>query len=84
MRGAKAEANSSPHLKIYVDELRASHGATVGQLDADALAYLQSRGIPETKARNMLIEAFVRESAEQIREDDTRSWVLKLIGVENA
>jgi Fe-S cluster assembly protein SufD len=79
-----ATVHAKPHLKIYVDELRASHGATVGQLDAGALAYLQSRGIPEAKARAMLIEAFVRESAEQIRAPDIRAWVLKLIGAEDA
>jgi Fe-S cluster assembly protein SufD len=79
-----ATVHAKPHLKIYVDELRASHGATVGQLDAEALVYLQSRGIPEAKARGMLIGAFIKESAEQIKAPETREWVLELIGAEDA
>jgi Fe-S cluster assembly protein SufD len=55
---ANAEINTKPVLEIYTDEVKASHGATVGQLDELALFYLQSRGIPYQRARAMLIEAF--------------------------
>ena len=49
---------AKPQLEIYTDELEASHGATIGQLDEDALFYLRSRGIPEAEARKMLVLAF--------------------------
>ena len=49
---------AKPQLEIYTDELEASHGATTGQLDEDALFYLRSRGIGEADARKMLVKAF--------------------------
>ena len=49
---------AKPQLEIYTDELEASHGATIGQLDEDALFYLRSRGIAEEEARSMLVLAF--------------------------
>lgn len=55
-----AEMNTKPELEIYADEVEASHGATVGQLDEQALFYLQTRGIAEEDARRMLTGAFCR------------------------
>jgi len=55
-----AEMNTKPELEIYADEVEASHGATVGQLDDLALFYLQSRGLDESAARRMLTGAFCR------------------------
>lgn len=55
-----AEMNTKPELEIYADEVEASHGATVGQLDESALFYLQSRGLDEAAARRMLTGAFCR------------------------
>ncbi len=55
-----AEMNTKPELEIYADEVEASHGATVGQLDEQALFYIQTRGIAEADARRMLISAFCR------------------------
>lgn len=55
-----AEMNTKPELEIYADEVEASHGATVGQLDEQALFYLQTRGIAEADARRMLTSAFCR------------------------
>jgi Fe-S cluster assembly protein SufD len=55
-----AEMNTKPELEIYADEVEASHGATVGQLDEAALFYLQSRGLSEVGARRMLTGAFCR------------------------
>ncbi|GAB4189130.1 MAG: Fe-S cluster assembly protein SufD [Wenzhouxiangellaceae bacterium] len=57
-----AEIDARPILEIYADEVQASHGATTGCLDEDALHYLRSRGIDEAQARNMLIDAFVRSA----------------------
>lgn len=55
---AQAEVDSQPVLEIHADEVRAAHGATVGQLDPGALFYLRSRGLPETAARRLLVAAF--------------------------
>jgi len=56
-----AEIDTQPVLVIHADEVQAAHGATVGQLDANALFYLRARGIPLPQARQLLTAAFVRE-----------------------
>jgi Fe-S cluster assembly protein SufD len=55
---ALAEMDTKPELEIYADEVEASHGATVGQLDEDAIFYLRSRGLSDAQARRMLTVAF--------------------------
>ncbi|UCF66400.1 MAG: Fe-S cluster assembly protein SufD [Acidobacteriota bacterium] len=55
----RALAHSRPQLEIYADDVRCTHGATIGQLDADAMFYLRARGIGTRQAREMLIHAFV-------------------------
>lgn len=57
-----AEANAKPELEIFADDVKCSHGATVGELDDKALFYLTSRGIDPTTARQMLVEAFSDEA----------------------
>lgn len=57
----KAEANAKPELLIYADDVKCSHGATVGELDSDQLFYLRSRGLDEDAAKGLLVEAFVSE-----------------------
>ncbi len=54
-----AKVNTKPELEIYADDVKCAHGATVGQLDAEALFYLQSRGISTEEARRMLLHGFV-------------------------
>jgi Fe-S cluster assembly protein SufD len=61
-----AEIDAQPVLEIYADEVKASHGATVGQLDERALFYLRSRGLPATTARNLLIAGFCREALDRL------------------
>jgi len=61
-----AEIDAQPVLEIYADEVKASHGATVGQLDERALFYLRSRGVPATAARALLIAGFCREALQDI------------------
>ena len=61
----KAKFQTKPYLEIYADEVKCSHGATVGQLDEKALFYMRSRGIPQEAARRLLMYAF---AAEVIRE----------------
>ena len=61
-----AEIDSKPELEIYADDVKCSHGATAGEIDADALFYLRTRGIGEDEARALLIEAFLMEALEEI------------------
>ncbi|GJM07285.1 MAG: Fe-S cluster assembly protein SufD [marine bacterium B5-7] len=56
-----AEMNTKPQLEIYADDVKCSHGATIGQLDESALFFLQSRGITRDNARNMLQQAFIND-----------------------
>jgi Fe-S cluster assembly protein SufD len=56
-----AEIDTQPVLEIHADEVKAAHGATVGRLDANALFYLRSRGLPQDQARQLLTAAFCRE-----------------------
>ena len=63
---AQAEIDSKPELEIYADEVKAAHGATVGQLDERALFYLRSRGIPLEQARRLLMAAFCQEVLDQV------------------
>lgn len=68
-----AEIDTQPVLEIHADEVQAAHGATVGQLDATALFYLRSRGLPEADARALLTGAFCREIVAGIDDDATRT-----------
>jgi len=61
-----AEMNTKPQLEIYADDVKCSHGATVGQLDEDALFYLRARGIEEREAKLMLMFAFAHEIINRI------------------
>jgi Fe-S cluster assembly protein SufD len=74
-----ATINTKPQLEIFADDVRCTHGATVGQLDADSIFYLQSRGIGKADARTMLIEAFAREVIDAIKIDALRERALKLL-----
>ena len=62
-------ARSLPHLEIYADDVKCSHGATCGKLNGDELFYLRSRGIPETEARRLQIIAFAGEVLEGLPEE---------------
>ena len=57
-----AEVDSKPELRIFADDVKCSHGATVGALDPDQLFYLRTRGVPEIEARAMLVRAFLDEA----------------------
>ena len=61
-----AKANSKPFLEIYADDVKCSHGATVGQLDPEAMFYLRQRGICEANARLLLLYAFAGEIIEKV------------------
>ncbi len=61
-----AKANTQPHLEIYADDVKCSHGATVGQLDPEAMFYMRSRGLCERTARQMMMIAFASEVVQKI------------------
>lgn len=63
---ARAEVDTKPELEIYADEVVASHGATVGQLDEQAVFYLRSRGLSEQDARQLLTTAFCRSVSDKL------------------
>jgi Fe-S cluster assembly protein SufD len=65
----RAAIDTKPELEILADDVKCSHGATVGDLDEAALFYLESRGIPVAEARGMLIEAFAMDVIERIEDD---------------
>lgn len=77
----RAEADARPWLRIHADDVRCTHGATVGRLDEDALFYLRSRGIDAVTARSMLIDAFVADLAGEIRSDVVREQVEAILAV---
>ncbi|HVL59774.1 MAG TPA: Fe-S cluster assembly protein SufD, partial [Burkholderiaceae bacterium] len=62
----RAHVDSKPQLEIFADDVKCSHGATVGQLDADELFYLRSRGLSATAARNLLTYGFAAEIVDRI------------------
>lgn len=64
----RAVVDTKPELEIFADDVRCSHGATVGELEEAALFYLRSRGIPMPEARRMLIEAFIADALETVEE----------------
>jgi Fe-S cluster assembly protein SufD len=68
----EAEMDSKPQLEIYADDVKCSHGATIGALDADSLFYLRSRGVPADQARSMLVQAFLHEAFEGLEDDTLR------------
>ena len=74
-----ARIDAKPELEIYADDVKCSHGATAGELDADALFYLRARGIPEGMARRMLAEAFASEAVEEITDESLRQSVMALV-----
>lgn len=76
---AEAEIDSKPQLEIYADDVKCSHGATVGELDADQLFYLRSRGVPEAEARSILVRAFLDEALAPIAHEPARLAMEDLI-----
>ncbi len=75
----KATINTKPQLEIFADDVKCSHGCTIGQLDEDALFYLQSRGIPIKEARALLMYAFANNVLESVRIPELKSRINALI-----
>ncbi|RUR12415.1 Fe-S cluster assembly protein SufD [Legionella sp. km772] len=74
-----AEINTKPQLEIFADDVVCSHGATVGQLDEDALFYLASRGIDKVEASQYLIHAFAEDNLRLIPNRELADWMSQLL-----
>ena len=75
--GSRAAIDTKPELEILADDVKCSHGASVGDLDEAALFYLRARGIPEGEARRMLIDGFLREAVETVEDFASRTHLLR-------
>lgn len=71
-----ATVNTKPQLEIWADDVKCSHGATVGQLDEDQLFYLRTRGLDETNARSLLVYAFAAEVVEAVTDVKMKDYLL--------
>ncbi len=74
-----AQINTKPQLEIFADDVKCSHGATIGQLDDEALFYLRARGISKDKANSMLHYAFVCEALDYVTIDEVREALDELL-----
>ncbi|MBB5439223.1 Fe-S cluster assembly protein SufD [Pedobacter sp. AK017] len=74
-----ATINTKPQLEIFADDVKCSHGCTVGQLDEEALFYLRARGIPKAEAEVLLLQAYATDILDQIKSEPLRKYVEKLI-----
>ncbi len=75
----KATINSKPQLEIFADDVKCSHGCTIGQLDDSAMFYLRSRGIPEKEAKALLMYAFANNVLESVKIPELKKRINKLI-----
>lgn len=75
----KATINTKPQLEIFADDVKCSHGCTIGQLDESALFYLRSRGIPEKEARALLMYAFANNVLESVKIPELKKRINALI-----
>jgi len=71
--------NTKPELQIWADDVRCTHGATIGQLDAEALFYMQSRGIGRSEARRLLTYAFAQDIVDRIKVESLRDSLEKVL-----
>jgi Fe-S cluster assembly protein SufD len=74
-----ATINAKPQLEIFADDVKCSHGCTIGQLDESALFYMQSRGIPKKEAKALLLYAFGNDVVEKIKIPQLKAIITKLI-----
>ncbi len=74
-----ATINAKPQLEIFADDVKCSHGCTIGQLDSDALFYMRSRGIPKKEANGLLLYAFANDALEKIKIPELKTRITKLI-----
>ena len=75
----KATINAKPQLEIFADDVKCSHGCTIGQLDENAMFYMQQRGIPKKEAKALLMYAFSNEVIESIKIPELKNRINKVI-----
>jgi Fe-S cluster assembly protein SufD len=75
----RSTINAKPQLEIFADDVKCSHGCTIGQLDDKAMFYMQSRGIPQKEAKALLMYAFSNEVIESIKIPELKSRITKII-----
>jgi Fe-S cluster assembly protein SufD len=75
----EALADSKPQLEIFADDVKCTHGATIGQIDEEAIFYLQARGLNKAAARSLLIYAFAGETIETVRIESLRKQVQQVL-----
>ena len=75
----KATINTKPQLEIFADDVKCSHGCTIGQLDESALFYLRSRGIPEKEAKALLMYAFSNNVLSSVQIPELKQRINKII-----
>ncbi len=75
----EALVDTKPQLEIFADDVRCTHGATIGQIDEDAIFYLRSRGVSDKAARSLLIYAFAGESIGQVKLEPLREKLQDII-----
>ncbi|GIV41391.1 MAG: hypothetical protein KatS3mg034_0701 [Vicingaceae bacterium] len=75
MLSDEAEVDAKPELEIYADDVKCSHGCTVGKLDDSAMFYMQTRGISVNMARKLLIQAFAGEIIEKVSHENIKSKI---------
>ena len=74
-----ATINSKPQLEIFADDVKCSHGCTIGQLDEESLFYMRTRGIPKKEAKGLLLYAFANDALEKIKIPELKARITKLI-----
>jgi len=74
-----ATMNTKPQLEIFADDVKCSHGATIGQLDEESLFYLRARGLDRTQAQALLLSAFAGEVIEKISIEEVRNYLTDII-----
>jgi Fe-S cluster assembly protein SufD len=77
----KATINAKPQLEIFADDVKCSHGCTIGQLDESAMFYMQQRGIPKKEAKALLMYAFSNEVIESIKIPELKQRITKIIAM---
>ena len=70
-----ATANAKPELEIFADDVKCAHGATVGELDKQALFYMASRGLPPAEARKLMLQAFIGDAFVTLEDDEKRAMI---------
>ncbi|MGB2691408.1 MAG: SufD family Fe-S cluster assembly protein, partial [Thermodesulfobacteriota bacterium] len=74
-----AQVDTKPQLEIYADDVKCTHGATIGQMDENALFYLRSRGISKSDARDIIMNAFTNETFETMAIDSVKNYCVDLV-----